>query len=66
MPDKQNPYDKSGATKHQQVQQNPTAWIKNNPNDAVFLNAHGNAKFEQIYNDRLQKAFGGDQKPEQK
>jgi serine/threonine protein kinase len=53
-----------GNTQHQRVQQNPTAWAKNNKKDAVFLNAHDNQKFEQIYSDRLMKAFGQDDKQE--
>ena len=52
--------DKGSPSQHQKVQQNPTAWVKNNKKDAVFLNAHTNDKFEQIYNDRLMKAFGSE------
>jgi hypothetical protein len=48
------------------VQRDPTAWIKGNKKDAIFLNAHDNQKFEQIYNDRLMKAFGADEKPQEK
>lgn len=47
-----------GNLYHQKVQQNPTAWALKNKKDAVFLNSHNNQKFEQIYSDRLMKAFG--------
>jgi hypothetical protein len=62
MPDqaKSNPNGKQGAVNHGDVRANPTQWIKDHSNDAVFLNAHGNQNFERIYNDRLQKAFGGE------